>query len=144
MTAVCFAEIDQHSDILRLALEVAQLPTEDLAGPNKIFFGLSDDRGPIGYIGLEGNGSDRLLRSLVVLPARQGQGHGRTLIERLEAVAEDAVERLHLLTTGPGSIFRKLGYIEADRSTAPTAIAATAQFSSLCGPRATYLVKDIG
>ena len=34
--------------------------------------------------------------------------------------------------------------VDADRDAAPAFIAATAQFTSLCGPRATYLVKDLG
>jgi amino-acid N-acetyltransferase len=66
------------------------------------------------------------------------------LVERLEGVADGAVERLHLLTSGTGEFFRKLGYAYADRDAAPAFIAATAQFTSLCGPRATYLVKDLG
>ena len=36
------------------------------------------------------------------------------------------------------------GRADADRDAAPAFIAATAQFTSLCGPRATYLVKDLG
>ena len=45
---------------------------------------------------------------------------------------------------GTGEFFRRLGYVDADRDAAPAFIAATAQFTSLCGPRATYLVKDLG
>jgi len=85
-----------------------------------------------------------LLRSLVVLPIRRGQGYGRLLVERLEGVADGAVDRLHLLTNGTAELFRALGYVDADRDRAPAFIAATAQFTSLCGPRATYLVKDLG
>jgi N-acetylglutamate synthase-like GNAT family acetyltransferase len=79
-----------------------------------------------------------------VLPTRRGKGYSRILVERLEGVAERAVERLHLLTSGTGEFFRRLGYVDADRDAAPAFIAATAQFTSLCGPRATYLVKDLG
>ena len=85
-----------------------------------------------------------MLRSLVVLPIRRGQGYGRLLVERLEGVADGAVDRLHLLTNGTAELFRALGYVDADRDRAPAFIAATAQFTSLCGPRATYLVKDLG
>jgi amino-acid N-acetyltransferase len=144
MTDTYFSEVAHGGDVLRLALSAAQLPIDDLGGPDQLFFSLSDDDGLIGFIGLEGEGSDRLLRSLVVLPTRRGRGHGRVLVERLEKVINGAVDRLHLLTTGSASFFRDLGYVDADRSEAPADIAATAQFSSLCGPRATYLVKDIG
>ncbi|AOR80265.1 GNAT family N-acetyltransferase [Novosphingobium resinovorum] len=144
MTQIYFSEARHADDVLRLALGAAQLPTDDLGGPDQIFFSLSDDEGPIGFIGLEGKGADRLLRSLVVLPTRRGKGYGRMLVERLEEIADGAVERLHLLTSGTGEFFRRLGYAEADRDAAPAFIAATAQFTSLCGPRATYLVKDVG
>ena len=144
VTQVYFSEARQADDVLRLALEAAQLPTDDLGGRNQMFFSLSDDDGLIGFVGLEGDGADRLLRSLVVLPTRRGQGYGRMLVERLERVADGTVERLHLLTNGGAEFFRGLGYVDADRDAAPAFIAATAQFTSLCGPRATYLVKDLG
>lgn len=144
MSQIYFSEAQHADDVLRLALGAAQLPTDDLGAPDQIFFSLSDDEGLIGFIGLEGNGADRLLRSLVVLPTRRGKGYGTMLVERLEGVAEGAVERLHLLTSGTGEFFRRLGYADADRDAAPMFIVATAQFTSLCGPRATYLVKDLG
>lgn len=144
MTQIYFAEARQADDVLRLALDAAQLPTDDLGGPDQMFFSLSDDEGLIGFIGLEGNGADRLLRSLVVLASRRGKGYGRMLVERLEGVTDGAVERLHLLTNGSAEFFRGLGYVDADRDAAPAFITATAQFTSLCGPRATYLVKDLG
>ncbi len=144
MTQVDFSEVAHGSDRLRLALDAAQLITDDLGAPDQTFFKLSDDQGLIGFVGLQGAGPDRLLRSLVVLPGRRGHGYGRILVKRLEAVAAGSAQRLHLLTTGPASLFRALAYVEGDRSKAPADIAATAQFSSLCGPKATYLVKDIG
>ncbi|WP_422057874.1 GNAT family N-acetyltransferase [Sphingomonas sp.] len=144
MTEIYFSEARHADDVLRLALDAAQLPTDDLGCADQTFFSLSDDDGLIGFIGLEGDGADRLLRSLIVLPTRRGQGYGRMPVERLEGIAEDVVERLHLLTSGTGEFFRKLGYVDADRDKPPAFIAATAQFTSMCGPRATYLVKDLG
>ncbi|WP_174273629.1 GNAT family N-acetyltransferase [Sphingomonas bacterium] len=144
MMDIYFSEIVHGGDVLRLAFDAAQLPTDDLGGPDQMFFSMSDDQGLIGFIGLEGPGPDRLLWSLVILPTRRGHGYGRMIVERLEAVAASAVIRLHLLTTGQGSFFRKLGYVAADRSAAPTIIAATAQFSSRCGPAATYPIKGFG
>jgi len=34
------------------------------------------------------------------------------LVQRLEGVADRAVERLHLLTSGAGEFFRRLGYVD--------------------------------
>lgn len=144
MTQTYFSDAHRAGDVLRLTLSAAGLPTDDLGGSGQMFFSLSDDDGLIGFIGLEGDGTDRLLRSLVVLPTRCGQGHGRMLVERLEGIIDGAVERLHLLTNDTAEFFRALGYVDADRERAPAYIATTAQFTSLCGPRATYLVKDLG
>lgn len=133
-----------HHDVLRLALNAAKLPTDDLDEPGRAFFELSDDQGPIGFVGIEGEGPDRLLRSLAVLPSRKRQGHGGLLVAHAEAFARRAgVERLHLLTMTVADFFRARGYRPFDRADAPAAIAATAQFTSLCPGSAAYLVKDM-
>jgi len=133
-----------HYDVLRLALEAASLPSDDLMEPDRAFFLLSDDAGPIGFIGLEGSGTDRLLRSLVVLPSRRRKGHGGLLVAHAEAFArQDGTERLHLLTTTIEPIFRSRGYFPADRTTAPDVISSTAQFALLCPATAAYLVKEL-
>ena len=144
MTEAVFFEVPRGAyDILRKALEQADLPTVDIEQAGRLFFGLSDKRGLIGYIGLEGDSADRLLRSLVVLPSRRGAGHGATLVGKLEAILPDDVTRLHLLTGSAAPFFRRLGYADADRIEAPPAIAGTQQFASLCPASASYLVKDL-
>ncbi|WP_294195469.1 GNAT family N-acetyltransferase [uncultured Sphingomonas sp.] len=144
MTDLTFTDIPRGGyDVMRLQLEVAGLPTDDLDGPDRLFFRLSDGQGPVGYIGLEGNGPDRLLRSLVVMRRHRGHGYGRELVRRLERVCDGAVNRLHLLTIGAAPFFRGLGFVDADRSAAPPAIAATGQFTSICPGSAAYLIKDI-
>lgn len=131
-------------DVLRPALAAAGLPIDDLADAGRSFFELSDEQGPIGFVGLEGEGPERLLRSLVVLPGRKRQGNGGLLVAHVEAVARRyGVERLHLLTTTVADFFRVRGYRPAERSAAPSPIAATAQFASLCPGSAAYLVKDL-
>lgn len=134
---------DTH-DAMRLVLQAANLPDDDIDLPGRTFFELSDDQGPIGFVGLEGDGADRLMRSLVVLPSRKRQGHGGLLVAHVEAEARrDGVERLHLLTTTTADFFKVRGYRDAERIDAPDAIRATAQFSSLCPGAATYLVKEL-
>lgn len=144
MIRVMFAPLPFADDVLTLALGAAGLPTDDLREPGRAFFGLSDDAGPIGFIGIEGSGADRLLRSLVVLPSRKRRGFGGLLVAHAEAFArQDGVERLHLLTQTVPDFFRSRGYRPAERATAPVSIASTAQFVSLCPASAAYLVKDI-
>lgn len=133
----------QRYESVIAALEEAGLPIAGLDDPNTEVFGMSNFRGPIGYVALEGSGADRLLRSLVILPHRREAGFGRELIDYLEVRAALESERLHLLTTSAAPFFRRLGYGDADRATAPAAIAATDQFRSLCPANAAYLVKEL-
>lgn len=145
MSRITFNELAPGAhDVLRPALAAAGLPIEDLADAGRSFFELSDEQGPIGFVGMEGKGPERLLRSLVVLPGRKRQGHGGLLVAHAEASARrDGVERLHLLTNTVADFFCARGYRPADRNDAPVAIAATAQFTSLCPGSAAYLVKDL-
>lgn len=69
-----------------LAAELADagLPTSDLAEPDRRFFRFEDAAGIIGYGGIEGDGPDRLLRSLVVKPERRGAGLGAAILGAIE------------------------------------------------------------
>ena len=51
---------------LMAELSAAGLPASDLAEAGRRFFRFEDDVGIVGYGGIEGDGSDRLLRSLNV------------------------------------------------------------------------------
>lgn len=145
MSRIAFLPIsDGGFGLLRPALKAARLPIDDLDQPGRIFFELSDEVGSIGFIGLEGDGADRSLRSLIVLPGRKRQGYGGLLVAHVEAFARrDGVSRLHLLTTTAADFFRAHGYRPDDRAGAPAAIAATTQFTSLCPDSAAYLIKDL-
>ncbi|WP_068089433.1 arsenic resistance N-acetyltransferase ArsN2 [Novosphingobium rosa] len=124
-------------------LSAAGLIHTDVEGPNRWFFRV-ENLGLIGFAGLEGQGADRLLRSVVVAPDRRGQGLGCRLVEAVEDTARSqGVQRLHLLTTTAAPFFRALGYGDADRSAAPTTIANSREFANLCPASAAYLVKDL-
>lgn len=66
------------SDLAAMLVD-AGLPTSDLADAGRIFFRF-DDNGLTGFGGLEGDGADRLLRSLVVVPDRRRTGVGGTML----------------------------------------------------------------
>ncbi len=124
-------------------LDAANLPSADLADPGRLFFQIEADS-LVGFGGLEGEGADRLLRSIVVVPDRRRHGLGRVLVAALERQAHDLeVKRLHLLTTTAAPFFRALGYADADRGAAPPAIAASREFTALCPASAAYLVKAL-
>jgi N-acetylglutamate synthase-like GNAT family acetyltransferase len=145
MSRIAFSPVPHGQyGVLRLTLEAAGLPIDDLMEPGRSFFMLSDADGPIGFVGLEGSGPDRLLRSLVVLPSHKRNGHGGLLAAHVEALArQDGVERLHLLTTTAATFFHARGYRSAERATVPATIAGTTQCASHCPASAAYLVKEL-
>jgi len=129
-------------DGLRDALAASGLPVADLVDFGRTFFRFDDDVGLAGYGGLEGQGADRLLRSLLVVANRRGDGLGRVMLGLLEDRARDlGVLRLHLLTNTAAPFFAASGYAAADRKTAPASIASSREFTTLCPTSAAYLVK---
>lgn len=118
---------------LTSALAEAGLPTDDLHEPGRRFFRFSDRAGLIGFIGWERAGDVALLRSLVVLPARRGQGWGRAMLGwAMLQLAEGGVTDAYLLTTGIERLAARLGFATIGRSSAPPAVRASRQFKSLC------------
>lgn len=97
-----------------------------------------------GLVGVEVHGEDGLLRSLVVSEASRKGGCGRTLVTHAEEwAARQGVRTLYLLTTTAAAYFERLGYGVVPRSEAPPAIAATAQFTSLCPASSTFMRKAL-
>lgn len=131
-------------DRLRAELAAADLPISDLDQRGRAFFRFDDACGAVGYGGIEGEGQDRLLRSLVVLADRRGSGLGAAMLELIEQRAKsDGVATLYLLTTTAETFFRRHGYATADREHAPAAIATSEEFRSLCPASAALLYKRI-
>jgi amino-acid N-acetyltransferase len=143
MTLLRVTALDPDNlDGLRDALAASALPVADLVDSGRAFFRFDDDAGLAGYGGLEGHGADRLLRSLLVVADRCGDGLGRIMLGLLEARAgELGVARLHLLTNTAAPFFAASGYAAADRTTAPASIASSREFTTLCPASAAYLVK---
>lgn len=130
--------------VLADALAAANLPTDDLGDPGRVFWRIDGQNGTAGFGGIEGSGPDRLLRSIVVPPDRRSRGLGSAIVGLIEAEAKAlGAERLHLLTTDASRFFRSRGYVDAPRGSAPAGILGTAQFQSLCPASATYLVKEL-
>lgn len=145
MSRLRFDDVDPRDASFRAALEWEGLPTDDLVKVGTNYFVLRDDDETIGYIGMEGAGPDALLRSLVVRRPHTGKGYGRILVVHLEEMARGClIERLHLLTSVKTQFFfEACGYRVADRSSAPTAIACTAQFRTVCPVDAPYMTKSL-
>jgi N-acetylglutamate synthase-like GNAT family acetyltransferase len=126
---------------LSSALRGEQLPHADLLGAEKRFFCASVQGAIVGYVGLERHGQDAILRSAVIFPHARRGGYGRAMVERLLRIAaEDAIERVWLLTTSAPRFFASVGFADVDRAAVPSAIAASAEFASLCPDTAVCMV----
>jgi amino-acid N-acetyltransferase len=98
-----------------------------------------------GFGAIEGEGSDYLLRSVVVPAGRRGTGRGAALVAALAEMAREAgAERLWLLTTEAAEFFARCGWASVDRTVAPSTIRANEQFTTLCPASATLMLRELG
>ncbi len=122
---------------LRAALQAAALPTEDLEEGGRTFFRFEDDGRVVGYGGYELYGDQVLLRSVVVLPERQGHGYGREVTETVMQLARAAGARdAYLLTTTAEAFFEHAGFRRIERTAAPASILATKEATTICSTAA--------
>jgi amino-acid N-acetyltransferase len=130
---------------LSRALQAARLPAEDLLQEGRLFWRFRDLKGrPCGYAGLEPLGDEALLRSVVVAAERRGQGLGGAIVDRtLREAASLGATRVWLLTDSAPGFFERLGFALAQRSAAPTRVAATREFSSLCPDDAVLMCRTL-
>jgi amino-acid N-acetyltransferase len=133
-------------DFRRLAnwLEAEDLPSGDLREPGVRLFAFRDGDLAIAYAGLEVYGTDALLRSVVVDPARRRAGVGRAIVEATLAQARRlGATRAFLLTTTAKAYFERLGFASVARADAPPAISTTRQAAGLCPSSAPLMVKTL-
>ena len=132
-------------DVLKL-LSVANLPTSDLKA--EILKNFLIARGPdgslVGFVGMQTYQDVGLLRSLVVRSSYRGQGLGALLTAEMETKArQQGVKALYLLTTTAIDYFPKLDYQVTQRTSAPKAIAGTAEFQNICPASAVCYFKNL-
>ena len=136
---------DGERDALKAALTKANLPTEDVEAPGRLFWRFeTTEEVPVGFGGLEILGEDALLRSLVTLPPVRGRGIGTAIVVALEFEARlHGCRSLWLLTTIAADFFQRLGYARCARNVVPPAIRETTEFSTLCPASADVLMKRV-
>jgi len=124
---------------------IAALRNEGLPAPGAgRYYSASENGAVCGYVGLEGEGRDQLLRSLVVLADLKARGLGSRMLAAVETISRDqGGARLHLLTTTAEPFFARRGFVAADRETAPVAIRQTREFADICPASAAYLTRDL-
>lgn len=126
-------------------LESADLPAVDLTDEHmRQFFYCGPAAEPTALVGVEFCGPNALLRSLVVDPAHRSQGLGEALVRHAENFArEGGAVAMYLLTTTADAFFRRCGYVDADRQTAPAGIRATREFAEICPATSAFLFKQL-
>lgn len=131
-------------DRVEALLAANGLPTSDLRSGSGRFYLARDGDAVVGAGGVERDGSDALLRSVVIEESSRGEGYGTALCTALEERARrEGVETLYLLTTTAAGFFERLGYEAVDRESVPSAIRSTTEFADLCPSSATCLCKRI-
>ena len=136
----------QELAAMAACLVANSLPADDLSAAAKRMFAFRNDHGVlIGYGGLELCGADGLLRSVVTLAGARGHGYGPAIVSWLEGEAHRAgVGRLYLLTETAAEFFARCGFVRTPRADAPPAIAATAEFATLCPDGAVCMTREVG
>jgi amino-acid N-acetyltransferase len=98
----------------------------------------------VGVGGLETHGRFTLLRSVVVAPGYRGRGIASALCSWLE---QEAARRgcgyLFLLTETAETFFLRRGYVVVARADAPTEIATTEEYTTLCPDSAILMAKEL-
>jgi BolA protein len=126
-----FAAIAAEDGRLVALLRHNDLPTDDLAGATKRYFGFMTAAGDLAAAGgLETCDGHALLRSISVADDWRGKGLGRAMVRKLLAEARrGGADVAYLLTHSAKGFFAKMGFTEIDRGEVPAAIALTSQFS---------------
>jgi amino-acid N-acetyltransferase len=131
-------------DIERLLVD-AHLPVDGVTDSLATFVVAEHGGNLVGAAGLERCGNDALLRSVVVAPAWQSRGLGRTLVSRTIAEAEAYhLHALYLLTTTAEHYFPAFGFERTTRDAVPADVQATAEFQTACPASATVMRKTLG
>jgi len=98
----------------------------------------------VGVAALEAHDGSGLLRSVAVVPAERGRGTGIALVaDRLAMAWTNGIERVYLLTTTAAPLFRRLGFADVERSSAPDAVTSSPEFAALCPSSATCLRLEL-
>jgi amino-acid N-acetyltransferase len=137
-----FATADNEPQIRQL-LAAANLHHEDITAAQLRHF-LLGWHGPrlAAVVGLEIKDCSALLRSLAVDEDYRNRKIATRLVMEIEAYARSLnVNTLYLLTMSAEAFFKKCGYRQTARDSAPAGIQETTEFQNLCPASAVCMVK---
>lgn len=137
--------VKEDLPLVRELLEAAALPTESIGTGSTAFFVAEGAGSILGCAGLERYGEDALFRSLAVRASLRGKGFGELLTRHvLSAASDGGARRAVLLTESAAPFFRRLGFVETDRSSVGNeALAASSEFAALCPSGAATMVLSL-
>jgi amino-acid N-acetyltransferase len=125
-------------------LRGADLPETGVAETFRNFVVVRDDEIVVAAAGLEVQGEDGLLRSLVVDPAFRGQGLAGLLVAgAVELASHLKLRALYLLTTTARALFLKHGFADCPREDAPPAIRESWEFRAGCPQSSAFLKRSL-
>ena len=132
--------------VLITLLAEAGLPVEDVYEADWLLLsGYFEENRLIAAGGLERCGDSLLLRSVVTVADRRGQGLSSDLLKELHVKArKSGYDRVWLLTETATEFFQlHHGYELQPRSAAPETIRDSMEFSTLCSSTANLMVRYI-
>jgi amino-acid N-acetyltransferase len=123
-----------------MLLQRYDLPLEGAQAHLENFVVAVNGKGELeGVAGLERYGEVGLLRSVAVAERRRGVG--AALVERILELARSlGMQQVVLLTTTAADYFPRFGFQRIERSEAPAAVHASAEFQGACPASATVML----
>jgi amino-acid N-acetyltransferase len=121
---------------LRLFLGSQGLPADDILSPGTTYWVVQTaSKDVIASVGLEFGGEAGLLRSVATAEAHRRKGLGKKLVQKaLEKARSHHLSHVYLFSTGAGSYFSSLGFVESPVEELVTALPKAPQvlrFASL-------------
>ncbi|GAA4408345.1 hypothetical protein GCM10023187_30070 [Nibrella viscosa] len=133
---------NQHQ--VAVLLQHVNLPTDDLPTGLPGFVLAFDGDRLVGSAGVESYDRVGLLRSVAVDPDYRDHKLGRRLVDAvLENARQQGIREAYLITTTADQYFERYGFTCVERSTVPTPVATTQQFSQLCPASAVVMKKSL-
>jgi len=118
---------------VRQLLAASGLPSADISMDRHDLILASSRQRIIGCVALESYGEAALLRSFAVTPDLRGRGVGTALYDRVLArAALRGARTAYVLTTTAERFCSERGFEKMERAAVPAAIAASAEFRTLC------------
>ena len=122
-------------------LAASDLPTLAVAKALGSFVVFETNRCVVAVGGLEFYGRPALLRSVAVAGSHRHRGLAAAICDHLElAAASRGVEHIYILTETAEQFFAKRGYSTTPRAKAPSEIASSEEFASIC-PQSAVLMR---